>query len=42
MAFFAGYLGNPGYLAPLTALAALVVLLMYAPFFCRILSHENH
>jgi uncharacterized membrane protein YwaF len=42
MAFFAGFLGNPGYLAPLAGLAALVVLLMYAPYFCGILSHENH
>jgi hypothetical integral membrane protein (TIGR02206 family) len=42
MAFFAEYLGNPGYLAPLVALAALVVLLMYAPFFCRRLSPKNN
>jgi hypothetical integral membrane protein (TIGR02206 family) len=41
MAFFAGYLGNPGYLAPLAALAALVVLLMYAPYFWGFLSPNN-
>jgi hypothetical integral membrane protein (TIGR02206 family) len=41
MAFFAGYLGNPGYLAPLALLAALVVLLMYAPYFLGTLSPEN-
>ena len=32
MAFFAKYLGNPGYLVPLALLAAAVVLLMYLPW----------
>ncbi len=33
MAFFAYYMGNPGYLAALAALTSAVIALMYAPYF---------
>lgn len=42
MAYFARYLGNPGYLLPLAALAAVVICLMYVPWLIAAAKHNRN